>query len=43
MKSVYVLWLRDLKRYTRARSRFFWFDCNAVLFPCIFLALDFEE
>lgn len=33
MNSVYVLWLRDLKRYTRARSRFF----GSVAMPFFFL------
>lgn len=34
MNSVYVLWLRDLKRYTRARSRFF----GSIAMPFFFLA-----
>uniref|UniRef100_A0A7J2TH27 Multidrug ABC transporter permease n=1 Tax=Archaeoglobus fulgidus TaxID=2234 RepID=A0A7J2TH27_ARCFL len=34
MKGVYVLWLRDLKRYTRARSRFF----GSLAMPFFFLA-----
>ncbi|MEM0353856.1 MAG: ABC transporter permease [Archaeoglobaceae archaeon] len=34
MNSVLVLWLRDLKRYTRARSRFF----GSIAMPFFFLA-----
>ncbi|NHW89354.1 MAG: ABC transporter permease [Archaeoglobales archaeon] len=34
MKGIYVLWLRDLKRYTRARSRFF----GSLAMPFFFLA-----
>ncbi|MEM1578855.1 MAG: ABC transporter permease [Archaeoglobaceae archaeon] len=34
MKGIYVLWLRDIKRYTRARSRFF----GSIAMPFFFLA-----
>lgn len=34
MISVFVLWLRDLKRYTRAKSRFF----GSIAMPFFFLA-----
>lgn len=35
MNSVLVLWLRDLKRYTRARSRFF----GSIAMPFFFFSL----
>ncbi|MEM4574653.1 MAG: ABC transporter permease [Archaeoglobaceae archaeon] len=42
MRGIYILWLRDLKRYTRARSRFFG-SLATPFFFLLFFSLGFRR